>query len=246
MIESLEANIVLPLENDELAQRAGPQAEARRAAGRPAGHRQDDGRPGAGPPAQGQVLPASTARSSPARSDFYGRIHHVFEAAKQNAPGGHLHRRQRRDLRERRGARPVPLPADDARRPGERERRAGVRDDDGDGRRQPAAGAGPLGAGRAVAGDAAARMRTGSAADPGAAGAAAARRDRRPTSRNWRRRRKAFTGADLKRLVQDGKALFGFDRCVGLPLKSPTEYFLAAIECVQSSKAKYAEAEACE
>ena len=53
----------------------------------------------------------------------------------------------------------------------------------------------------------------------------------------------SFTGADLKRTVQDGKALYGYDRARKLPLKSPTEYFLAAVENVQSSKAKYAEAE---
>jgi hypothetical protein len=47
----------------------------------------------------------------------------------------------------------------------------------------------------------------------------------------------------LKRTAQDGKALYGFDRAQQAPLKTPTEYFLSAVENVRSSKAKYAEAE---
>jgi transitional endoplasmic reticulum ATPase len=53
-----------------------------------------------------------------------------------------------------------------------------------------------------------------------------------------------FTGADLKRLIEDGKNLFAYDKARGEPLRSPTEYFLAATETVRANKARYAEAEA--
>ncbi len=48
----------------------------------------------------------------------------------------------------------------------------------------------------------------------------------------------------LKRLAEDGKALFAYDKVRGLPLKGATEYFLAAIETVRANKERYAEAEA--
>jgi ATP-dependent 26S proteasome regulatory subunit len=53
-----------------------------------------------------------------------------------------------------------------------------------------------------------------------------------------------FTGADLKRLVEEGKILYAYDLVQGSLLKSPTEYFLAAAEIVLSNKHRYAEAEA--
>jgi predicted AAA+ superfamily ATPase len=53
-----------------------------------------------------------------------------------------------------------------------------------------------------------------------------------------------FTGADLKRLVEDAKALFAYDRVTGQPLRPATEYFTAAIETVAANKRRYAEAEA--
>ena len=53
-----------------------------------------------------------------------------------------------------------------------------------------------------------------------------------------------FTGADLKRLVEDGKALYGYDRAMQQPIKPLSEYFLAAIANVKANKQKYAEAEA--
>jgi ATP-dependent 26S proteasome regulatory subunit len=53
-----------------------------------------------------------------------------------------------------------------------------------------------------------------------------------------------FTGADLKRLVEDGKLLLGGDRARGLPLQPTTEYFLRAVDTVRANKARYAEAEA--
>jgi ATP-dependent 26S proteasome regulatory subunit len=53
-----------------------------------------------------------------------------------------------------------------------------------------------------------------------------------------------FTGADLKRLVEDGKTLYAYDRAKGHPLRTPTEYYLAAVETVRANKERYAVAEA--
>jgi ATP-dependent 26S proteasome regulatory subunit len=52
-----------------------------------------------------------------------------------------------------------------------------------------------------------------------------------------------FTGADLKRLVEDGKNLLAYDRARGLPPRPATDYFLRAIETVRANKEHYAEAE---
>jgi ATP-dependent 26S proteasome regulatory subunit len=53
-----------------------------------------------------------------------------------------------------------------------------------------------------------------------------------------------LTGADLKRLVEDGKTLYAYDRAKGQPLRTPTEYLLAAVETVRANKERYAIAEA--
>jgi SpoVK/Ycf46/Vps4 family AAA+-type ATPase len=53
-----------------------------------------------------------------------------------------------------------------------------------------------------------------------------------------------FTGADLKRLVEDGKAVYAFDRARHSELRSPTDYFLKAVEGVRQNKQRYLEAEA--
>jgi ATP-dependent 26S proteasome regulatory subunit len=53
-----------------------------------------------------------------------------------------------------------------------------------------------------------------------------------------------FTGADLKRLVEDGKTLYAYDRARGLPTKAATAYFLEAVETVRANKQRYATAEA--
>lgn len=52
-----------------------------------------------------------------------------------------------------------------------------------------------------------------------------------------------FTGADLQRLVSDGKALCAYDRVRNLDLQTATAYFLKAIEGVRANKHRYAEAE---
>jgi ATP-dependent 26S proteasome regulatory subunit len=53
-----------------------------------------------------------------------------------------------------------------------------------------------------------------------------------------------FTGADLKRLVEDGKTLYAYDKAQERPPKHSTDYFLAAVETVRANKELYAEAEA--
>jgi transitional endoplasmic reticulum ATPase len=53
-----------------------------------------------------------------------------------------------------------------------------------------------------------------------------------------------FTGADLKRTVEDGKALYAFDRAGNREISPATDYFLQAAESVQASKVKYAGADA--
>ena len=53
-----------------------------------------------------------------------------------------------------------------------------------------------------------------------------------------------FTGADLKRLIDDGKAIYAYDKSKRHDLKPPTEYFLKAVEGVRENKQRFAEAEA--
>jgi predicted AAA+ superfamily ATPase len=51
-----------------------------------------------------------------------------------------------------------------------------------------------------------------------------------------------LTGADLKRVVEDGKALFAYDKVRALDLRPPEQYFLAAIETVRANKRCYEDA----
>jgi ATP-dependent 26S proteasome regulatory subunit len=53
-----------------------------------------------------------------------------------------------------------------------------------------------------------------------------------------------FTGADLKRLAEDGKNLFAHDLARGRPLRRVTDYFLDAVRTLRANKARYAEADA--
>jgi ATP-dependent 26S proteasome regulatory subunit len=53
-----------------------------------------------------------------------------------------------------------------------------------------------------------------------------------------------FTGADLKRLVEDGKNLLAYDRARQRPVREVSDYFLDAIETVRTNKERYIEAEA--
>lgn len=51
-----------------------------------------------------------------------------------------------------------------------------------------------------------------------------------------------FTGADLKRLVEDAKTLYAYDRAKELAIRSATDYFLQAVHDVQANKDRYAAA----
>lgn len=53
-----------------------------------------------------------------------------------------------------------------------------------------------------------------------------------------------FTGADLKRMVEDGKAIYAYDRARAVELMPTTQYFMRAIEAVKENKQHYAAAEA--
>ena len=53
-----------------------------------------------------------------------------------------------------------------------------------------------------------------------------------------------MTGADLKRLVEDSKILLAFDKARSKEMRSTTEYMVAAIEPVRANKARYAAAAA--
>ena len=53
-----------------------------------------------------------------------------------------------------------------------------------------------------------------------------------------------LSGADLRRLVEDGKVLYAYDRARGRPLRPTLDYFLAAIDAVRQNRQRYADAEA--
>lgn len=53
----------------------------------------------------------------------------------------------------------------------------------------------------------------------------------------------AFTGADMKSLVADAKGLYAFGRATGLALRPATEYFLESANGVRENKRRYEEAE---
>jgi SpoVK/Ycf46/Vps4 family AAA+-type ATPase len=53
-----------------------------------------------------------------------------------------------------------------------------------------------------------------------------------------------LSGADLKRIVEDGKLLYAFDRTRDVAAKPALEYFLEAVGTVRANKIRYAQAEA--
>ena len=53
-----------------------------------------------------------------------------------------------------------------------------------------------------------------------------------------------FSGADMKRLVEDAKGLFAFDRATGAKKRDATEYFIEAAKGVRENKERYEQAEA--
>ncbi len=53
-----------------------------------------------------------------------------------------------------------------------------------------------------------------------------------------------FTGADLKAMVEDGKAVYAYDKANEADPQPLTEYFLRAIKALRENKERYAAAEA--
>ena len=53
-----------------------------------------------------------------------------------------------------------------------------------------------------------------------------------------------FSGADLKRVVEDAKTLYAYDRATGQPERGITDYFLLAVNDVRTNKQRYEEAQA--
>ncbi|HLH53746.1 MAG TPA: ATP-binding protein [Verrucomicrobiae bacterium] len=53
-----------------------------------------------------------------------------------------------------------------------------------------------------------------------------------------------FTGADLKRLVEDAKGIYAYDKARGANLSETTAYFLRGVEAVKENKQHYQQAEA--
>jgi transitional endoplasmic reticulum ATPase len=51
-----------------------------------------------------------------------------------------------------------------------------------------------------------------------------------------------FTGADLKRTVEDAKAIFAYQKACGQESESALAYYLQAVEAVRQNKARYEEA----
>src|SRR5207253_4610722 len=52
-----------------------------------------------------------------------------------------------------------------------------------------------------------------------------------------------FTGADMKRLVEDTKGIYAFGRAQGAKLREATEYFLEAAAGVHENKQRYEQVE---
>jgi len=53
-----------------------------------------------------------------------------------------------------------------------------------------------------------------------------------------------LSGADLKRVVEDAKVLFVYDRARGQATRAPMEYFVEAVATVRANRERYEEAEA--
>ena len=53
-----------------------------------------------------------------------------------------------------------------------------------------------------------------------------------------------LSGADLKRVVEDGKLLYAFDRARERTIRNANDYFVDALETIRANKIRYAQAEA--
>jgi SpoVK/Ycf46/Vps4 family AAA+-type ATPase len=242
VIDALEANVILPLENAELAEElqlkpkrgvllAGPPGTGKTTVGRALAHRLKS---------KFFLIDGTVVSGS---SDFYDRIHRIFEAAKQNAPGI--------------------IFIDDSDVIFESSQDTGLYRyllTMLDGLESASAGriclmmtamdVGNLPPALVRSGRIELWLET-RLPDDGARLAILADRCRDlPAAigtvdlQQLAAASEGLTGADLKRVVEDGKLLFAFERMRNTHTLPATEYFLRAVETVRRNKAQYAEAEA--
>lgn len=242
VLEALEANIILPLESSELAEElnlkpkrgvllAGPPGTGKTTIGRALAHRLKS---------KFFLIDGTVVSGTP---DFYRRIHHIFEAAKQNAPaiifiddsdvifesgqdtGLYRYLLTMLDGLESTSAGRVCL-------------------------MMTAMDVGNLPPALVRSGRIELWLET---RLPAPAARAAILTDLcttlpatigRPNIEQLTAHTEGLSGADLKRVVEDGKLLFAYARTRGAPAQPVTEHFLRAIETVRRNKEQYEAAEA--
>ena len=242
VLEALEANVILPLENSQLAEElnlkpkrgvllAGPPGTGKTTIGRALAHRLKS---------KFFLIDGTVVSGTP---DFYNRIHHIFEAAKQNAPAivfiddsdvifesGHdtgLYRYLLTllDGLESASAGRICL-------------------------MMTAMDVGNLPPALVRSGRIELWLETSLPTQVARAAILADQIENLPPAigaldiEQLAAASEGLSGADLKRVVDDGKLLFAYERAHKSRTQPPTEYFLRAIETVRRNKEQYAQAEA--